>query len=51
MSRPTSDPSKSVADGTEPVVLPDVATEAHPIVIVSTEPTSEESAPAHVDAP
>ncbi len=43
--------SKPVTDRTEAEILPDVATEAHPIVTVPAEPISEEPTPAPVDAP
>jgi hypothetical protein len=56
MLKPASTTSKPFSARTEPVVLPDVATEAHPIVTVPSEPAIEELAPvpavdASEDAP
>jgi hypothetical protein len=50
MSKPANSTSLPTDDRTEPVVLPDVATEAHPIVLVPAEPAVEENAPVPVDA-
>jgi hypothetical protein len=50
MSKPANNSAKPVDIPAEPVVLPDVATEAHPIVTVPAEPTPGEPTLAPVDA-